>query len=114
MQIRRITGIIGRHFPVLYAKYVGSNGGDIMRVIPTACPDTDAALLDAFRHHLTDRDLAPATVHAYLSDLARFQAWLTWVHADKAPLLTQVRTVDLAAFRDQRGHLNRKLRFHHD
>ena len=29
--------------------------------------------------------LAPATVHAYLSDLARFQAWLTWVHEDQAP-----------------------------
>src|SRR6266516_4231708 len=76
---------------------MGSNGGDIMRVIPTACPDTNAALLDAFRHHLADRDLAPATVHAYLSDLTRFQAWLTWVHEDQAPLLTQVRTVDLAA-----------------
>jgi hypothetical protein len=49
-----------------------------MRVIPTACLDTNAALLDAFRHHLADRDLAPASVHAYLSDLTRFQAWLTW------------------------------------
>jgi site-specific recombinase XerD len=88
-----------------------------MRVIPTACPDTDAALLDAFRHHLTDRDLAPSTVQAYLSDLARFQAWLTWAHEDKAPLLTQVRTVDLAAFRThlihEQGHppttVNRRL-----
>jgi hypothetical protein len=66
-----------------------------MRVISAPCPDTNAALLDAFRHHLADCDLAPATVQAYLSDLARFQAWLTWVHEDKAPLLTQVRTVDL-------------------
>jgi site-specific recombinase XerD len=88
-----------------------------MRVIPTVCPDTDAALLDAFRHHLTDRDLAPSTVQAYLSDLARFQAWLTWVHEDKAPLLTWVRTVDLAAFRThlihEQGHppatVNRRL-----
>jgi integrase/recombinase XerC len=88
-----------------------------MRVIPTACPDTDAALLDAFRHHLTDRDLAPSTVQAYLGDLARFQAWLTWVYEDKAPLLTQVRTVDLAAFRThlihEHGHppatVNRRL-----
>ena len=88
-----------------------------MRVIPTACPDTNAALLDAFRHHLADRDLAPATVHAYLSDLTRFQAWLTWVHEDQAPLLTQVRTVDLAAFRThlihEQGHppatVNRRL-----
>jgi site-specific recombinase XerD len=51
-----------------------------MRVIPTACPDTNAALLDAFRHHLADRDLALSTVQAYLSDLTRFQVWLTWVH----------------------------------
>jgi len=88
-----------------------------MRVIPTACPDTNAALLDAFRHHLADRDLAPATVHAYLSDLTRFQAWLTWVHEDQAPLLTHVRTVDLAAFRThlihEQGHppatVNRRL-----
>ena len=88
-----------------------------MRVIPTACPDTNATLLDAFRHHLADRDLAPSTVQAYLSDLARFQAWLTWVHEDKAPLLTQVRTVDLAAFRTHlihdQGHppatVNRRL-----
>lgn len=45
------------------------------------------------------RDLAPATVQAYLHDLARFQTWLAWVHEDAPPLLTQVRTVDLAAFR---------------
>jgi site-specific recombinase XerD len=88
-----------------------------MRVIPTACPDTNAALLDAFRHHLADRDLAPATIQAYLSDLTRFHAWLTWVHEEKAPLLTQVRTVDLAAFRThlihEQGHppatVNRRL-----
>ena len=88
-----------------------------MRVIPTPCPDSNAALLDAFRHHLTDRDLAPSTVQAYLSDLACFQAWLTWVHEDKAPLLPQVRTVDLAAFRThlihEQGHppatVNRRL-----
>jgi integrase/recombinase XerC len=70
-----------------------------MRVISAPCPDTDAALLEAFRQHLADRDLAPATVQAYLSDLIRLQAWLAWVHEDKTPLLTQVRTVDLAAFR---------------
>ena len=88
-----------------------------MRVIPTPCPDSNAALLDAFRHHLIDRDLAPSTVQAYLSDLARFQAWLTWVHEDQTPLLTQVRTVDLAAFRThlihEQGHppatVNRRL-----
>ncbi len=88
-----------------------------MRVIPTACPDTHAAFLEAFRHYLADRDLAPSTIQAYLSDLARFQAWLTWVHEDKAPLLTQVRTVDLAAFRThlihEQGHppatVNRRL-----
>ena len=75
-----------------------------MRVISAPCPDTDAALLEAFRQHLADRDLAPATVQAYLSDLARLQAWLAWVHEDKAPLLTQVRTVDLAAFRTHLIH----------
>jgi len=88
-----------------------------MQVIPTPSPDTNPALLDAFRHHLADRDLAPSTVQAYLSDLARFQAWLTWVHEDKAPLLTQIRTVDLAAFRThlihEQGHppatVNRRL-----
>ena len=43
--------------------------------------------------------------------------WLTWVHEDQAPLLTQVRTVDLAAFRThlihEQGHppatVNRRL-----
>ena len=88
-----------------------------MRVIPTACPRADATLLEAFRRHLADRDLAPSTVKAYLSDLACLQAWLMWVHEDKAPLLTQVRTVDLAAFRThlihEQGHppatVNRRL-----
>ncbi len=75
-----------------------------MRVIPTPCPDTHAALLEAFRQHLVDRDLAPSTVQAYLSDLARFQTWLAWVHEDQAPLPTQVRTVDLAAFRTHLIH----------
>ncbi len=75
-----------------------------MRVIPAPCPDTDAALLEAFRQHLADRDLAPTTIQAYLSDLVRLQAWLAWVHEVKAPLLTQVRTVDLAAFRTHLIH----------
>jgi site-specific recombinase XerD len=70
-----------------------------MRVISAPPPDTDADLLEAFRRHLVGRDLAPATVQAYLHDLARFQAWFVWVHEGTAPLLTQVRAVDLAAFR---------------
>jgi site-specific recombinase XerD len=70
-----------------------------MRVIPTPPPDTDVDLLTAFRRHLVARDLAPATVQAYLHDLARFHTWLAWVHEGTAPPLTQVRTVDLAAFR---------------
>jgi site-specific recombinase XerD len=45
------------------------------------------------------RDLAPATLHAYTHDLARFHMWLAWVHEDAPPRLTQVRTIDLAAFR---------------
>ena len=88
-----------------------------MRVIPAPCPDTDNALLEAFGQHLADRDLAPATVQAYLSDLVRLRAWLAWVHEDQAPPLTQVRTVDLAAFRThlihEQGHppatVNRRL-----
>jgi integrase/recombinase XerC len=75
-----------------------------MRVIPAPCPDTNATLLEAFRQHLVDRDLAPSTVQAYLSDLVRLQDWLAWVHEVKAPLLTQVRTVDLAAFRTHLIH----------
>jgi integrase/recombinase XerD len=70
-----------------------------MRVISAPPPDTDAALLEAFRHHLLARDLAPATVQAYLHDLARFHTWLAEVHEDNVPRLLQVRTVDLAAFR---------------
>jgi site-specific recombinase XerD len=70
-----------------------------MRVISAPPPDTNAGILEAFRHQLVDRDLAPATVQAYLHDLACFQTWFAWVHEDTAPLLTQVRTVDLAAFR---------------
>src|SRR5262249_16607534 len=70
-----------------------------MRVISAPPPQTDADLLKAFRRHLVARDLAPATVQAYLHDLARFQTWLAWVHEGTAPLLTQVRTVDLVAFR---------------
>ena len=88
-----------------------------MRVIPTPCPDSTVAILHAFRHHLTDQDLAPSTVRAYLSDLARFHTWLTRVHADQVPLLTQVHTIDLAAFRThlihEQGHppatVNRRL-----
>ncbi len=88
-----------------------------MRVIPTACPETNADFLDAFRHDLADRDLAPSTIRAYLADLTCFQTWLTWVHEDNVPLLTQGRTVDLAAFRThlihEQGHppttVNRRL-----
>jgi integrase/recombinase XerC len=70
-----------------------------MRVISAPPPDTNADLLEVFRRHLVDRDLAPATVRAYSHDLARFHTWFAWVHEGTAPLLTQVRTVDLAAFR---------------
>ena len=70
-----------------------------MRVIAIPPPGTDADLLEAFRRHLVARDLAPATVQAYLHDLARFHTWLAWVHKDAAPRLAHVRTVDLAAFR---------------
>ncbi len=88
-----------------------------MRVISAPCPDANTDLLDAFRQHLVDRDLASATVRAYLGDLARLQAWLAWVYENKAPLLTQIRTVDLAAFRThlihEQGHppatVNRRL-----
>jgi site-specific recombinase XerD len=47
-----------------------------MRVLATPPPDTDADLLEAFRRHLVARNLAPATVQAYLHDLARFHTWL--------------------------------------
>jgi site-specific recombinase XerD len=70
-----------------------------MRVRSAPPPATDADILDAFRHQLMVRDLAPATIQAYLHDLARFRTWLAWVHEDATPLLTQVRTIDLAAFR---------------
>lgn len=70
-----------------------------MRVISTPHPDTDAALVEAFRHQLLARDLAPATVRAYLHDLACFHTWLAWIHKEHAPRLIQVRPVDLAAFR---------------
>src|SRR5262249_31429417 len=40
-----------------------------MRIIQTPPPDIDATTLAAFRHHLVKRDLAPATVTAYLHDI---------------------------------------------
>jgi hypothetical protein len=43
-----------------------------MQVIPPQVLCTDAALFEAFRHHLVDRDLSPATIRAYLSDLQWF------------------------------------------
>ena len=70
-----------------------------MRVIQTPPPDIDATTLEAFRHHLVKRDLAPATVTAYLDDIKRFWTWLGRVHDGHPPPLNQVRTVDLAAFR---------------
>src|SRR5262249_52928433 len=70
-----------------------------MRVIPTPPPDIDVTTLEAFRHHLVKRDLAPATVTAYLHDINRFWTWLGRVHDGHPPPLDQVRTVDLAAFR---------------
>ena len=70
-----------------------------MRVRSASPPATAGDLLDAFRHQLRARDLAPATIQAYVHDLARFHRWLAWVHEDATPLLTQVRTIDLAAFR---------------
>ena len=47
-----------------------------MRVIQTPPPDIDATTLEAFRRHLVKRDLAPATVTAYLDDINRFWTWL--------------------------------------
>ncbi len=70
-----------------------------MRVISAPPPATNADILEAFRHQLVARDLAPATSRAYLHDLARFHTWLAWVHEGTAPLLTRIRTIDLAAFR---------------
>jgi site-specific recombinase XerD len=70
-----------------------------MRVIQTPPPDIDATTLQAFRNHLVKRDLAPATVTAYLDDINRFWLWLCRVHDGQPPPLNQVRTVDLAAFR---------------
>src|SRR4051794_25015132 len=86
-------------FPGIIRKIIDPNGEDIMRVISTPHPDTDAALVEAFRHQLLARDLAPATVRAYLHDLACFHTWLAWIHKEHAPRLIQVRPVDLAAFR---------------
>ena len=75
-----------------------------MRVIHTPPPSTDDAFLEAFQHHLLQRDLAPATVHAYLHDLRRFRTWHAGVHDGHPPLLTAVHTVDLAAFRTHLIH----------
>ena len=75
-----------------------------MRVISTPPPETDTDLVEAFRRHLTDRDLAPATVQAYLNDIARFQAWMAWVHEGNTPLLVHARNVDLTAFRTHLIH----------
>ena len=75
-----------------------------MRVIATQVLGTDAILLDAFRHHWTTRALAPTTIRASLSDVKRFRTWLAWVHEGTPPRLTQVRTVDLAAFRTHLLH----------
>src|SRR5712691_7428809 len=99
MRIHRITCIICPCFSVLYAKYTAWNGDHIMRVISAPPPATNADILEAFRHQLVARDLAPATSRAYLHDLARFHTWLAWVHEGTAPLLTQIRPIDLAAFR---------------
>jgi len=49
-----------------------------MRVISAQVLGTDATLLDAFRHHLITRDLAPTTIRAYLSDVKRFRTWLAF------------------------------------
>ena len=75
-----------------------------MRVIQTSLPDTDHTTLEAFRLHLVKRDLAPATVTAYLDDLNRFWTWLCGIHESQPPPLDQIRTVDLAAFRNYLIH----------
>jgi site-specific recombinase XerD len=75
-----------------------------MRVISTPHRDIDPTTLDAFRLHLVKRDLAPATVTAYLDDLHRFWAWLCDVHDGRPPPIDQARTVDLAAFRTHLIH----------
>ena len=43
-----------------------------MHVIQIPRPDIDETTLEAFRYHLVKRDLAPATVTAYLHDLNSF------------------------------------------
>src|SRR4029453_14133730 len=56
-----------------------------MRVIQTPPPDIDVTTLEAFRHHLVKRDLAPATVTAYLNDINRFWTWLGRGHGGHPP-----------------------------
>ncbi|TDJ14235.1 MAG: hypothetical protein E2O65_14695 [Gammaproteobacteria bacterium] len=62
-------------------------------------PDSDRELLEQFRTALVQQDLAPATVRAYLHDLKILQDWLDWIHGPGAVRLTEVRTIDLIAFR---------------
>lgn len=68
-------------------------------------PATDnAALLEAFRTHLIQRDLAPTTVRVYLHDLKLFQGWLAGLYDVPAIALRQAATADLSTFRQHLLH----------
>ena len=75
-----------------------------MRVISAPHPEIDPTTLETFRLHLVKRDLATATVTAYLDDLKRFWTWLCDIYDGQPPPLNQARTVDLAAFRTHLIH----------
>ena len=70
-----------------------------MRVMGAADSPSDEILVEEFRASLIERDLSPATIKGYLHDLKVFKEWLDWVLEGRPVPLSQVGTVDLAAFR---------------
>jgi len=56
-------------------------------------------LLENFKAHLINQDLAPKTIRGYSHDLKLFSEWIASISLEKPISMVQVSVVDLAAFR---------------
>lgn len=67
--------------------------------ITTNIATYDQGLMETFKAHLINKDLAPKSIRVYLHDLKIFNEWMTSISQEKPISMTEVGMVDLAAFR---------------
>lgn len=69
-----------------------------MRITTNVAADNNS-LLENFKAHLINQDLAPKTIRVYFHDIKLFSEWIASISQEKPISLTEAGVVDLAAFR---------------